>query len=143
MMFPQIVKIKTLNQLIAKLCERQARITIQASFHTVLSHHIIYGNVFPDIPDKSKQVHIFKPVIIVYHDRTITRVFKFQEFGELLFHTAKIMFYHILGLKIPFIRLTGRITNHSCCTTYQSIRLMSCTLKMNECHNLGQVANMQ
>ena len=74
----QPIKIITLHQLVRKFCKAHSRIAFpgvsswpNSFFYAILSHHVVYSNMFSDVANKTQKAHILKPVIVVHHFRAV------------------------------------------------------------------------
>lgn len=129
--------------MVTKFSERHAGFAFQPFLYRIFGHHVINGEMFPYITDEIKKIKFFKPIVIIYHHSAIGAAVKIQKFFQLFFNTVHIVFQNLFRKQIALGRFTRRIANHTGSAANQSKWFMPCPLKMNECHYLHQVANMQ
>ena len=93
---------------------------------------------------KIKESKILHPIIVIHQFGFVGSIaLKVQELGQLLLDASYVVTQSLFCQQITFLRFTGRVADHTGCTTYKSQRLMAATLEMTQHHHTTQVADMQ
>ena len=141
-----IEEVVTLQKLIGKLGKAKsiASLTIQTLLHTILSHHIVDGNMLTNQTSEVEEGEVLHPVIVVNHLSLVRLVaIKVKELAYLLFNSLLIMVKCFSIKKVTLLTLARRVTNHTSSTTHEEIRFMSATLQMTQHHDTTEVSDVQ
>src|SRR5579863_6688699 len=88
----QPVKVVSLNQLVGKFGKTHSVLAFEALLHAIFCRHIIYGNMFADVPDEIEETHLAEPVVVIdYLGGIGERGVEVEKFLELSFDTGEIV----------------------------------------------------
>src|SRR5580658_5201148 len=125
----QPIKIISLHQLVGKFGETHPIFPFEALLYAIFCRHIIYGNMFPDIPDEIEEKHIAEPVVVIdYLSGIGERGVEVEEFLELSFDTGKIVVENVLIEQVPFFALSAWVADQPGGAAHQRNWFMSSLL---------------
>ena len=145
-MLVEIQEVVALQQLVCELRKAQsvASRTVQTLLHTLLSHHIVDGDVLAHLTGKVEESEVLHPIVVVDHDGGIGFFrLKVEELGHLLLDALLIMTQCLIVEQIALLTFARRVANHTCGTTNKDDGAVAATLQMTKHHDTAQVSDVQ
>ena len=135
-----------MQKLIGELSKAKSIATLatQALLHTILSHHVVDSDVLTNQSSEVKEGEVLHPVIVINHLSLVWLVaIEVKELTYLLLDSLLVMVKCFCIKEVTLLTLTRRVTNHTCSTTHEEVRLVSTTLQMTQHHDTTKVTDVQ
>ncbi len=145
-MLVEIQEVVALEQLIGKLGERQSVAcgTVKALLHTLLSHHVVDGDMLSHHTGEVKEGEVFHPVVVVHHLGLVRLVaVEIEELGHLLLDALLVVVESLVVEQVALLALARGVADHAGGSAHEDYRLVAAALQVTQHHDAAQVAYMK